>query len=277
MLPSDYNRQIANIVRFGEISDVDMSTKPPMVRVVVDKDVKSDWMPYAQACIGDFYIWSPPTVGTHGILVSEGGENEVCRFIPSFNNEGNTPALTGDDFEIHLKNGDVITHNSETGDMTIQVTGNLTINAQKDVIVNATQNISLNAEENIEINAKDCISLNAKTIQSNAETKQIHTAPDITLDTPMLTITGSISQGGGVSGRSAKSLQPATFANFSSPMHINNTLTTTNTITTSSSITASGKIYSASAVAAREVDLETHQHTEVQKGGALSGKPEKAQ
>ena len=262
-LPSDHDRQIANIVRFGEITDVDMSTKPPMVRVSIDNDVKSDWMPYAQACIGDFYIWSPPTVGTHGIMISENGDNEVCRFIPSFNNEGNTPALTGEDFEIHLKNGDVITHNSETGDMTINITGNLTMNADKDITLNSKQNIALNAEAQL-----IGFGQNYAIIESNSTA--VLKSPQNFSDAPITYFAGGIGQGTPPPPTSTRLKRAIDYSiNLIGKMF-------TKDIETEGGIHATDTIKSDRQVKARNVDLEDHKHKGVTKGNDLSELPEKA-
>ncbi|GAA5097400.1 phage baseplate assembly protein V [Wohlfahrtiimonas larvae] len=131
MLPSDINRQIQNLVQVGKIVAIDLATAPGLVRVEIDEGVHSDWMPYAFPFVGNTWIWCAPAIGMKGTIKSIGGEDDVCRFFPNFFDESNYPYLTESDFKIHLKNGDFIHHNADSGTLTINSTAAVTVNTQK--------------------------------------------------------------------------------------------------------------------------------------------------
>lgn len=140
-------RKIDNLIRVGTIVEVNLSASPAMVRIEVDEGVKSDWMPFSQAFIGQTMIWCAPKIGMSGLVVSEGGENRVNRFFPCFNDSSNAPALGEDDFKIFLKNGDSIYHNSGSGILTINSASQVIVNSKK-ADVNAPK-ITLNGDVEI--------------------------------------------------------------------------------------------------------------------------------
>ncbi|GAA5097338.1 phage baseplate assembly protein V [Wohlfahrtiimonas larvae] len=144
---SDLLRKLDNLIRVGTIAEVNLSSAPAMVRVEVDEGVKSDWMPFSQAFIGQTMIWCAPKIGMSGLVVSEGGENRVNRFFPCFNDSSNAPALGEDDFKIFLKNGDSIHHNSDSGILTINSASQVIVNSKK-ADVNAAK-ITLNGDTTI--------------------------------------------------------------------------------------------------------------------------------
>lgn len=187
---SDILRKTDNMLRIGKIKAVNLSSSPAMVRVAVDEGVLSDWMPYSQAFVGETMLWCAPKIGTSGLVVSEGGDNRVCRFFPTFYDGSNEPGLTENDFKIFLKNGDFIHHSSEAGI--------LTINSQQQTIVNT---------ENAEINSRKA-DVNALKITLNGDV----------LITRTLTVNGFTSLNGGfaMNGGAARStIYKALSANYS--------------------------------------------------------------
>lgn len=167
---SDLLRKIDNIKRIGIVAEVDNSAMPPMVRIEIDEGVLSDWMPYAMPFVGQTAFWCPAKIGVEGIVFSEGGENRICRFFPSFYNQSNAPAgLTDDDFMIFYKNGDTINHNSASNSLTINITDKTIVNANK-----------------TEVNAKESV-VNAPKITLNGDTTV----------TKSLTVQGFTSMNGG--------------------------------------------------------------------------------
>ncbi len=147
MLPSDINRQIQNIVGTGKIIAIDLSVAPGLVRIEIDEGVPSDWMPYGMPFVGGTWIWCAPKIGVKGVVVSVGGEDEVCRFMPNLFDVSNYPYLSEADFKIHFNNGDEIHHNAESGALTINSSSMVTVNTQK-AEVNAPE-ITLNGNVTI--------------------------------------------------------------------------------------------------------------------------------
>lgn len=193
-LPSDNARQLANIQRKGVVAAVDVSSKPPLVRVEIDEGVISDWMPFSQPFIGETRILCAPKVGTVGWLQSEAGENEINIFTPCFLDDSNSPDFTDDDFMIIFKNGDSIKHDASEGDLTINITGKLKINAK-----------------NIDITAEELTKFTSKTFQSDSDdattfkaggqatfessTIAVLKSPQNFSDAPITYLAGGLSQG----------------------------------------------------------------------------------
>lgn len=148
-LPSDTPRQLANIVSICRVTKVDLSSSPAKVKVELENGIESDWIPFGNAFIGGTRIVAAPKVGVSGLLVSEGGELEVMRFIPCFLTESNDVMIGSDEFIILLNNGDSIHHKG--ANLTINVSGQSTINASGSSTIN-TPNQTINADGSVTLN-----------------------------------------------------------------------------------------------------------------------------
>lgn len=174
MLPTDQLRKINEVIKTAEVAKIRTSNGFIEVQCEFEEGVLTPWMPYCLPFVGGTSIFCYPRIGQGGVIMSEGGENNLNRFLPVLDTSQQFTGLGEFDFKILFENGDFIHHKQ----------GNLTINSASTVIVN-TKEGTLNADT-ATVNA-DQYSVNAPTINLNGN----------------VNISGSISAGGGM-GRSAK-------------------------------------------------------------------------
>ncbi|GAB5098709.1 phage baseplate assembly protein V [Caballeronia sp. HLA56] len=81
MHANEFRRLLINLIRKGSVSDVDLSTDPPSVRVSVgDPDVehapglKTNWLPFVTVRAGKTRVWHPPTIGEQVVLLCPMGD-----------------------------------------------------------------------------------------------------------------------------------------------------------------------------------------------------------
>lgn len=182
MLPTDQLRKINEVIKTAEVAKIRTINGFIEVQCEFEEGVLTPWMPYCQPFVGGTSIFCYPRVGQGGIIMSEGGENNLNRFLPVLDTSQQFAGLGEFDFKILFENGDFIHHNS----------GNLTINSAAKVIVN-TQDATVNADSSVTVNT-DNATVNASQYSVNALTINLN---------GNVNISGSISAGGGM-GRSAK-------------------------------------------------------------------------
>lgn len=156
MLPTDMKRKTNEIVKTAEIAGIRTQNGFIEVQVEFEEGVKSPWMPYCLPFVGGTSIFCYPRIGQGGMILSEGGENEINRFLPIFDTSKQFAGLGEFDFKVLFENGDFIHHKS----------GNLTINSASTVVVN-TQDATVNAKKSTIINSND-ITTNGNNFTVNA-------------------------------------------------------------------------------------------------------------
>ncbi|MDK4624577.1 phage baseplate assembly protein V [Kingella kingae] len=70
-MQAEHNRQIANLIKQGNIAQVNPSEC--RVRVALG-ELTSDWLPYFVPCAGGVSVHRPPSVGENCIVISPSGE-----------------------------------------------------------------------------------------------------------------------------------------------------------------------------------------------------------
>lgn len=171
MLPTDLQRKINEVVKTAEIKNIRTSNGFIEVQCEFEDGVFSPFMPYCMPFVGGTSIFCYPQVGQGGIIISEGGENEINRFLPVIDTQAKLAGLGAFDFMILFENGDSIHHKS----------GNLTINSKSTVVINT-----------------DSATVNAKSVTSNGNKMTVN-ADSIDLN-GNVKVTGSFSQAPGESG-----------------------------------------------------------------------------
>ena len=170
-LPTDQERKINEVVKTGQVAGIRTTSGIIEVKVEFEEGVFSPWMPYSLPFVGGTVIFAYPALGQGGLIMSEGGESNLNRFIPDLDVAKKTAGLGEFDFKIMFENGDFIHHNS----------GNLTINSASTVIVN-TQDATLNANS---------VVVNAPDTTTNGDT--------FTVNSPNITFNGNVKIAGGIS------------------------------------------------------------------------------
>ena len=177
MLPTDNVRKANELVKTAEITGIRTQNGFIEVKCEFEDDVETPWMPYCLPFVGGTSIFCYPRIGQGGMILSEGGENHLNRFLPVMDTSRQFEGLGSHDFKILFENGDFIHHNS----------GTLTINSASTVVVN-TQTATVNAQT-ITTNGNE-VTINAPNIKCNGN----------------VTIAGGLSQVAGADGSAGEAV-----------------------------------------------------------------------
>lgn len=164
---SDYSlgelsRQIANLIRVGEITALDFDDpEAPRVKVEVS-GFPSDWLPWSAGRAGATRKWSPPSVGEQVIIVAPYGDLGQAMIIGSlFSSAKPSPDTSATRETTTYPDGSAVSYDSASHTLTV------TVAAAGRVVVNC-KTATVNAEE------------------------------EMTFDTPLATFTGNIKAVGSI-------------------------------------------------------------------------------
>lgn len=119
-LPTDNARHLEHLWQYATVTDLDCGQRPPAVKVRLDDEQSSDWIPFAQPRAGTAYMWMPPQVGEQGVVLSAGGEMETLLFIAGVFVAEHLPDNASEHLtEIKFPNGDTFSHDAQTGVLSI--------------------------------------------------------------------------------------------------------------------------------------------------------------
>lgn len=221
-LPTDQARKTNEVVKTGEIANIRTINGFIEVQIEFETDVLSPWMPYCLPFVGGTSIFCFPRIGQGGLIVSEGGENHLNRFLPNLDTSQQFAGLGAQDFKILFENGDFIHHNA----------GDLTINSTATVVIN-TKSATLNTETTT-VNAKNA-TVNAETITTKGQKTTVN-APLIKLN-GNVTIAGSLSQVPGEDGSIGEAV-------FTAPARFKEKVKLEQEVTAEKEVTVKGKAIS---------------------------------
>jgi phage baseplate assembly protein V len=164
MHPSaDIARQIANIIRFGTVAEVDLSAA--RCRVATG-DLLTDWVDWWALRAGDVIEWSPPSVGEQGILFSPGGDTHGAVFLPGgYSSQFAAPSSSGNERLVRYPDGAVVKYDHAAHALTavlpsggtaeisadggVTINGDLTVNG--DTQVNGDVDVSGTATAEVDV------------------------------------------------------------------------------------------------------------------------------
>jgi len=168
---ADLQRQMANVVRMGTITDVDHSATPPLVRVQLTEKGSTDWRPYVELRAGKTGTWNPPTVGECVLFLSPNGMTEGGYALPGLPTESH-PAPSADPNKTVTKypDGAVVEYDHAAHKL----------------------KVTLPAAGTADIEVPDAITVKCKTADVTAsESAKVH-SQEITLDAPKTIATGEL-------------------------------------------------------------------------------------
>ena len=168
---ADLQRQMANVVRMGTITDVDHSATPPLVRVQLTEKGSTDWRPYVELRAGKTGTWNPPTVGECVLFLSPNGMTEGGYALPGLPTESH-PAPSADPNKTVTKypDGAVVEYDHAAHKL----------------------KVTLPASGTADIEVPDAITVKCKTADVTAsESAKVH-SQEITLDAPKTIATGQL-------------------------------------------------------------------------------------
>lgn len=157
----DHNRQIANLIKQGNIAQVNPSDC--LVRVS-HGDLLTDWLPYFVPFAGGVSVHRPPSVGENCIVLSPSGEmaNGVV-LCGMASNQFSSPSNSADETVVAFPDGAKMEYN--------HVSGSLKVSGVDTVIVEANQKILINCPDNVidgKLTVKDLFTFENGMAGSNA-------------------------------------------------------------------------------------------------------------
>lgn len=133
---SDYSlgelsRQIANLIRVGEVTDRDFSDPDaPRVKVAVS-GFESDWLPFGAERAGHTKTWSPLSIGEQVLILSPYGDLGQAVIVCSLYSSANPAPSSGGNVEKTVfHDGSAISYDSVSHTMTATI-GGTTITADR--------------------------------------------------------------------------------------------------------------------------------------------------
>nr|WP_314269810.1 phage baseplate assembly protein V [uncultured Kingella sp.] len=136
-MQAEHNRQIANLIRQGNIAEVNPSDS--RVRVAVGA-LLSGWLPYFVPAAGGVSVHRPPSIGENCLLFSPSGETAngivLCGLA---SDQFPSPDNTADDTVIRFSDGARFEYN--------HISGSLKITGIKTAVIQAAQSLTIDTPQ----------------------------------------------------------------------------------------------------------------------------------
>lgn len=120
---NDLGRRLANIIRIGQIFEIDFATAKARVRI---GDLETDFLPWITANSAENKNWNPPEVDEQVIILSPSGELNQGVILPSLY-RNNAPENSANIQSITFKDGSKISFDKTSGNLDLNIKGNATI------------------------------------------------------------------------------------------------------------------------------------------------------
>lgn len=128
---ADLERRLANVVRYGTITEVDAANA--RAKVTFGGETTSAWLQFSTSRAGGARVWSPPVPGEQVVVFSPMGDTAQGVIMGSLpNNAFPPPSGDGGTYQIDLPGG--VSISVAGGAINISAPGNITVNG--DVIAN---------------------------------------------------------------------------------------------------------------------------------------------
>lgn len=144
---TEVDRRIANLVRIGTIAELDAAGA--RVKVKLDDDLTTDWLPWLTSRAGETRTWSAPTVGEQVTVFAPSGELAQAVVGNSiFQNTKPAPATSSDQETVVFPDGSTVDYNSASNTLTVTVAGNgnVVVNC-KVATINADTSVTIDTPE----------------------------------------------------------------------------------------------------------------------------------
>ncbi|MCX9104001.1 phage baseplate assembly protein V [Aeromonas veronii] len=127
----ELSRQIANLIRVGEVTETDFTDPDaPRVKVAVS-GFESDWLPFGAKRAGSTKTWSPLSTGEQVVILSPYGDLGQAIIVCSLYSSANpAPASSGSLDKETYPDGTTISYDSASHTLNATI-GSTTINADR--------------------------------------------------------------------------------------------------------------------------------------------------
>lgn len=122
---SELERRLANVVRYGTITEVDPSNA--RARVTFGGETESAWLPFSTSRAGGARVWSPPVRGEQVVVFSPMGDTAAGVITGSVPNDAfPPPSSDGATYRIDMPGG--VSISVAGGSISITAPGNIVVN-----------------------------------------------------------------------------------------------------------------------------------------------------
>lgn len=171
----ELQRQLANLIRVGVISELDEGKARVKVKVA---GLTSDWLPWGTGRAGSTRSVSMPSVGEQVLVFAPYGDTAQAVVGPSiFQDNHPSPSTSKNKETIIYPDGSTVEYDSSSNTLTV------TVAASGNVVVNCKV-ATINAETSATV---------------NTQTAKVDASTSVTLDTPTTTCTGNLVVDGAIS------------------------------------------------------------------------------
>jgi phage baseplate assembly protein V len=135
---NDLARRLANIIRLGQIFEIDYEAAKARVKI---GDLETDWLPWITSNSGANKDWNPPEIDEQVMILSPCGELNQGVIFPSLY-RGNAPENSGNIQSVTFADGSKISFDRAGGNLTLDIKGSANIKVAGNAEIEAT-NITL--------------------------------------------------------------------------------------------------------------------------------------
>ncbi|CRE88701.1 TPA: phage baseplate assembly protein V [Yersinia enterocolitica] len=152
ILIAGLKRLLANIIRIGIVSDVDLANGLCRVKM---GDLETDWLNWLTLRAGRVRFWSAPSLGEQVMVLSIGGELTTGFVLPAIFSDANpAPSQSPDAMVITFSDGARFEYEPETSHLAVTGIATAVIEASKSVNVTAP-NITCTASVKITLDTPE--------------------------------------------------------------------------------------------------------------------------
>ncbi|WP_227732914.1 phage baseplate assembly protein V [Yersinia proxima] len=152
ILIAGLTRLLANIIRIGIVSDVDLANGLCRVKI---GNLETDWLNWLTLRAGRVSFWSAPSVGEQVMVLSIGGELTTGFVLPAIFSDANpAPSQSPDAIVITFPDGARFEYEPETSHLAVTGIATAVIEASESVTVTAP-NITCTASVKITLNTPE--------------------------------------------------------------------------------------------------------------------------
>lgn len=161
ILPATHN--FAATFHEGIVSQIDPKTHRLKATIPALDELETAWLPMITPNAGGNQFYALPDVGELVMLLLDARAEGGCVLGAIYNQQDPTPVQNGEMWVKRFKNGTVISHNRESGEVVVNTAGQVTVTAGTVVITAPTTihgDVSINGVVNIqgELKASGAIS-----------------------------------------------------------------------------------------------------------------------
>ncbi|CRY25528.1 phage baseplate assembly protein V [Yersinia enterocolitica] len=152
ILIAGLKRLLANIIRIGIVSDVDLANGLCRVKI---GNLETDWLNWLTLRAGRVRFWSAPSVGEQVMVLSIGGELTTGFVLPAIFSDANpAPSQSADGIVIAFPDGARFEYEPETSHLAVTGIATAVIEASESVTVTAP-NITCTASVKITLDTPE--------------------------------------------------------------------------------------------------------------------------